>query len=558
MTLSRGDELPGGLRADSPIGQGGMAEVWRVWNARLGRWEALKVLLASAQGDIDLVERFLDDARIAAGLRHPHIIGIYSVSGALDRPSFFTMELVEGGDLAGLMRNLGQVPLPEALRLLSQAASALDFAHSQNVIHRDIKPGNILLTNEGDVRVSDFGIARAATTARGKTQAGMVIGTPDYMSPEQADGRATTAASDQYSLAVVAYELLTGVNPFRHAESDSVMTILLRHAKEPPPSPRTLNPNLPPSVEAALLRGLAKDPAERFGSCAEFIGALTASATVTPAPPAAPPKPLKAAWIIAAVATMAGITLVGYGIARSTSLPPEPTPPQSSSSGLPTPEPTPTPQPLPEVTYERYTSSRPPYLLKRPEGWDDGNFQSNGQETSETLTSPDGKIVVQVQFTSDDNARNALANMRNSQKYLQEHGSETISEPAEAGTLDGKPCFSWKYIKNKRYCENTGISLSDKPAPQLSADKYSFLSEFVGANIICSAPTEEELVRWKPVFDTMKENFKVRYDIERRPRPTPAPLPDPGSGGDWQPSGNGGTDIHTSGSGYEERLTNDR
>ncbi|HEY0074885.1 MAG TPA: protein kinase, partial [Abditibacteriaceae bacterium] len=271
----------GPYRIDTLMGKGGMAEVYKAWHTGLHRFEAMKVLPPQMTFDKSFVERFLNEARMAAGLQHPNIATIHTVSDADAGQPYFTMELVEGGDLADMLEARGRLSLDEALPILRQIGAALDFAHGCGLIHRDVKPANVLLKPEGAighvVKMVDFGIARAQEETGGQrlTKTGMIVGTPEYMSPEQGgSGARVDHRSDIYSLAVIAYEMLCGQPPFQGASQTSAIAVIMQHVRDEPLAPITLVPALPKTVNAALLRALAKNPEDRFDSCAQFINAL--------------------------------------------------------------------------------------------------------------------------------------------------------------------------------------------------------------------------------------------------------------------------------------------
>jgi len=277
----------GGYRVDSLIGQGGMAQVYKAWNTGLHRHEALKMLPPQMTFDQSFVERFLHEARTVASLRHPHIATIHTVSQPHETQPFFAMELVEGGDLADLLRQRGQLPPDEALPLLRQVAAALDYAHSHGIIHRDVKPANVLLEDDGrggwNVKVVDFGIARAQEAGDGArlTKTGMIVGTPEYMSPEQGgSGEPVDHRSDQYSLGVIAYEMLCGRPPFAVGPNGTAMTVIMSHIRDVPRAPLEQAPTLPLAVNNAILKALAKSPRDRFDSCTAFADALSGSVAV--------------------------------------------------------------------------------------------------------------------------------------------------------------------------------------------------------------------------------------------------------------------------------------
>jgi serine/threonine protein kinase len=272
----------GSYRVESLIGAGGMAEVYKAFHTGLHRYEAIKALPPQMTFDSHVVERFLREARTAAGLDHPNIAAIHAVSDDLGPVYYFAMELVEGQDLGEVVRERGRLPLGETLHILGQIASALDYAHAHGVIHRDIKPGNILLSRDPAgrwiVKVVDFGIARAQEGSGNErlTRAGVIVGTPEYMSPEQGgSGDRIDHRTDQYSLGLMAYEMLCGQAPFPGEPDTSAITVILAHIRDAPPPPIEVNPDLPAAVNYALLRALARHPEERFQNCTEFVEALS-------------------------------------------------------------------------------------------------------------------------------------------------------------------------------------------------------------------------------------------------------------------------------------------
>ena len=317
----------GPYRTDALLGKGGMAEVFKVWNGNLQRFEALKALPPALAHDRSLVERFLREARTAAGLQHPNIAAVYGVSQSNATQPFFTMELISGGDLADLIAQRGRFTLDEALPILRQIASALDYAGARGLIHRDIKPANIMMNADGnEIKVVDFGIARAHEESGGTrmTQAGMIVGTPEYMSPEQAgSGAPVDARTDQYSLGVIAYEMLCGEPPFVAQRDTSILMVMMQHVNDAPRPPLEWTPDLPRNVNAAILRALAKDPAQRFASCSEFVSALQspASALRSPYAPAtesarAPKRAFPVVPVALGLVVLAGVGLIGLGANR--------------------------------------------------------------------------------------------------------------------------------------------------------------------------------------------------------------------------------------------------
>jgi len=266
------------------LGRGGMALVYKAWQPSLRRYVALKVLLPYLGSDPEFIQRFQQEAIVAANLSHPHIVTIYEV-GQHEGHIFIAMEYVEGMSLEQLILDQGALPLERTTRILRQVAEALDYAHKRRFLHRDIKPANILLAEDDRVVITDFGIAKAlegsGATAR-LTSSGTVLGTPAYMSPEQIQGLAVDHRSDLYAFGIVAYEMLSGQVPF-----DGTTTALLyAQVNNPPPAITRFAPGLPPHVEWVISRMLAKQPSERFISASEFVEALLNGGNAAAAAPA--------------------------------------------------------------------------------------------------------------------------------------------------------------------------------------------------------------------------------------------------------------------------------
>ena len=268
------------------IGRGGMGEVWLAEDPLLHRQVAIKTLPAHNQDDHEYSRRFEREAQAAAALNHPHILPVHSY-GEQPRPdgqivTYIVMPFISGGSLAErvttyISRKM-MMPPQEAITYLSQAAEAIDYAHSRGVIHRDIKPGNMLLRSDNWLLLADFGIARMLAQEEQLTKTGVGFGTPEYMAPEQAQGKAE-AASDLYSLAVLAYLLFTDRLPF---SADSGYAITIQHMTMDPPPPRQFNPALSPAVAQALLQGLEKDPKRRHPSARAFIACLQSAQAAAP------------------------------------------------------------------------------------------------------------------------------------------------------------------------------------------------------------------------------------------------------------------------------------
>ena len=248
------------------IARGGMAQVYRAMDLQLDRPVALKVLFPELSIDRTFVERFRREAQAAANLSHPNIVPVFDW-GEDDGAYFIVMEYVDGRPLSGVLRDPQPVPPRQIASIGAGVAAALGFAHRHGVVHRDVKPGNVLITPDGDVKVTDFGIARAVNTEESLTQTGAVMGTAAYFSPEQAEGKGVDARSDIYSLGVVLYEMATGRPPFT---GDSPVAVASKHVRDQPALPRVVNPAVPPALEAVIMKAMAKDPAERYGSAEEL------------------------------------------------------------------------------------------------------------------------------------------------------------------------------------------------------------------------------------------------------------------------------------------------
>jgi hypothetical protein len=260
---------------EAPLGRGGMATVYRGTDRVLGRTVAIKVLADRFAGDDKFVTRFRREAQAAAGLNHPNIVAIFD-TGDHDDAHYIVMEYVEGETLADLLNRDGALPPERAADISASVAAALEVAHQTGLVHRDVKPGNVMLTPERALKVMDFGIARAAADDT-LTQTGTVLGTAAYLSPEQAQGLAVDARSDLYSLGCVLYEMLTGRQPFT---GDSPVSVAYKHVNEEPVPPSRVIPDVPPELDAVTMRAMAKDPGDRFPSAQAMREALAAGAGV--------------------------------------------------------------------------------------------------------------------------------------------------------------------------------------------------------------------------------------------------------------------------------------
>ncbi|WFE50941.1 serine/threonine-protein kinase [Micromonospora sp. WMMD1155] len=262
--LSPGVQLGNRYRLDERIASGGMGDVWRGTDQVLGRTVAVKSLLPALLDDPDFGERFRGEARTMATINHPGVVDVYDF-GNDQQIAFLVMEYVEGDALSSTLSRVGRLTPARTMALVAQAADALHAAHEKGIVHRDVKPGNLLVRPNGTLVLTDFGIARSDMVGQ-LTAAGSVLGTASYISPEQATGGVATPASDVYALGVVAYQCLAGRRPF---EGDNPLDIAMKHVRE---KPRPLPADIPPQVRAVVERALAKDPAARWPSAAALAG----------------------------------------------------------------------------------------------------------------------------------------------------------------------------------------------------------------------------------------------------------------------------------------------
>jgi serine/threonine-protein kinase len=311
------------------VGTGGMSSVFRAHDKLLDRKVALKVLHEQYTEDDEYVERFRREARAVARLSHPNIVTVID-RGEADGRQFIVFEYVDGENLKAVVNQSGAMSVETAVSLAHQIARALAFAHEHGLVHRDVKPQNVLMNGDGRAKVTDFGIARSLDVKHGMTQTGTVLGTSDYIAPEQAQGQQVSAQTDVYSLGVVLYELLTGEVPF---PGENFVAVAMRHINEAPPSARERRPDVPPRLDAALQRAMAKDPADRFPSmdafCAELALCLQdlqrdggdTGATVYVPPPSRPaPRPVARArrgvppWVPVAIVALVAAAAVAAAV----------------------------------------------------------------------------------------------------------------------------------------------------------------------------------------------------------------------------------------------------
>ncbi|MER5432496.1 serine/threonine-protein kinase [Streptomyces sp. NPDC002588] len=279
-----------GYRIEREIGRGGMAVVFRARDLRLDRTVALKLLAPELSRNDTFRGRFAHESRVAAAIDHPHIVPVFE-AGETDGVLYIAMRYVEGSDLRHLLDRQGPLPLPTAVRIAAQVASALDAAHEHGLVHRDVKPGNILIARGTDsdhpehVYLTDFGLTKKSLSLTGFTTVGQFVGTLDYVAPEQISGRPVDGRCDVYGFACVVYETLAGHPPFRRDED---MALLWAHQQDAPPPLTEARPDLSPQVDAVFARALAKNPDDRHDTCLAFVAALRAAGRGT-GRPARPP-----------------------------------------------------------------------------------------------------------------------------------------------------------------------------------------------------------------------------------------------------------------------------
>src|SRR5215470_2227618 len=311
-----GSVFDGRYRIERKLGSGGMADVYLAEDEELGRRVAIKILNDKYAPDEQFVERFRREAKNAAGLSHPNIVSIYD-RGEAEGTYYIAMEYLDGRTLKELINARGPTPPKIAVDYTRQILAAVGFAHRHGIVHRDIKPHNVLVDRDGRLKVTDFGIARSGTSQM--TEVGSIIGTAQYLSPEQARGSSVGPSSDIYSVGVVLYEMLTGEVPFT---GDTPLEIAMKHLSEVPTPPSELRPEVPHDLDSVVLRALAKDPHERYRSAEEMdadLQRVLEGMPVDPATETAATAVLSGAGVMAAAPTSV--------MSRPTALPPQTGPP---------------------------------------------------------------------------------------------------------------------------------------------------------------------------------------------------------------------------------------
>ena len=319
-----GETIAGRYELEELVGHGGMSSVYKARDSLLERNVAVKILHEQYNADEEFVERFKREARSAAQLQHPNIVTVID-RGEDDGRQYIVFEHIAGENLKEFLVRNGQLDVREALEIALEMARALSFAHDRGLVHRDVKPQNVLLNGDGRAKVTDFGIARSIEVDTSVTRPGTVLGTSNYIAPEQASGEPVDAQTDIYSLGVVLYELLAGDVPFK---GESFVAVAMKHMHEPPPSILEARSDVSPRVAAAIDRALAKDPAQRFPTMAAFATELErcrveldrgedseATMIVPPKPPPARPRRRRSRWpIVVAVIALLAIGAIVAGL----------------------------------------------------------------------------------------------------------------------------------------------------------------------------------------------------------------------------------------------------
>jgi len=298
ISLTPGQQLAG-YRIDAVAGRGGMGVVYRATQLALDRTVALKLIAPDVAEDSGFRERFQRESRIAASIEHPNVIPVHE-AGEADGLLFISMRYVDGTDLRELLARGGPLDPIRAAGIITQVANALDAAHARGLVHRDIKPANVLIASRGGVEhvyLTDFGLSKQSSSQSGLTKTGQWVGTLDYVSPEQIEGRQVDPRTDIYALGCVLFQTLTGAVPF---ERDSEVSKMWAHVSEPPPAPSQRRPGVPPALDPVVARAMAKDPEHRFVSAGELAGATRAAVTgaragAAQSPPSAAAGPDRAA-----------------------------------------------------------------------------------------------------------------------------------------------------------------------------------------------------------------------------------------------------------------------
>ncbi|HUR87380.1 MAG TPA: Stk1 family PASTA domain-containing Ser/Thr kinase [Solirubrobacteraceae bacterium] len=473
--------IDGRYQVIAHLGTGGMAEVYCAQDLQLGRKVALKVLHDRFAADEEFVERFRREASAAAGLQHQHVVSVYD-RGVWEGTSYIAMEYVAGRTLKELVNENGTLDPQRAVDLTIQILRAARFAHRRGVIHRDFKPQNVIVDEDDRAKVTDFGIARAG--ASDMTQTGSIMGTAQYLSPEQAQGHAVGGRSDLYSIGIILYELLTGGVPF---EADAAVTIALKQVSEQPVPPSELNPEVTPELEAVVMRALEKDPNDRFADADEFIAALEAAGSRIPSAAA-----IAAAEAAAAAATAAPAAAV---VAPP---PPPPPPPSMPATGI-----FPAGEPYREVERERVAVAPPPPRRRRPRWpWLVGALLLlvlGGVATAALISAPTTVPVPNVVGSSISVATQRLQNDGFEVAYVRDNSDKPRNtvigqDPTGGSTADEGATVSLTISDGRALAAVPDVAGSGKRAARKTLIEAGFLVDEV--------PTASDLVRKDRVIGT--------------------------------------------------------
>ncbi len=329
-----------------PLGEGGMAAVYKAFQASVERYVALKILPRHFASDPEFVARFSQEARVIANLQHPHILPVHDF-GEADGYTYLVMRFVEGGTLSDWLRTQTPLSLAKIRKIISQVGGALDYAHAQGVIHRDIKPSNILVDKWDNCLLTDFGLAKIVAGTANLTQTGGILGTPAYMSPEQGLGKKIDHRSDIYSLGVVLYQMAVGHLPY---QAETPMAVVVKHIHDPLPPPRQKDPNLPESVERVILRALNKNPEDRYPTVGDMVKALESATEVSASTiPSSPPALEEAVEVTTSISDPTVVEEVKTA----------PAPVIPATKGKSLAETTVTPPPVPALSKEKGKSKLP-------------------------------------------------------------------------------------------------------------------------------------------------------------------------------------------------------
>lgn len=453
--------LGGRFRVDGLIAEGGMSRIYRGTDTVLGRTVAVKVLSESLARDPQFVARFQREARAVASLNHPNIVAIFD-TGSQDDLHYLVMEFVQGDTLDAVIRRQGPMPQERVAGIGARVCDALDAAHGKGIIHRDVKPANIMVEAGGAVKVMDFGIAKTAA-GEGHTQVGAVLGTVRYLSPEQAGGGAVDGRTDIYSLGCVMYEMLTGRPPL---SGDNLMEIAHKLATEEPPAPSALNPAVSPKMDRVVMRALAKDPADRYPDIRSMGAALAqtlpAAVAVVAAGRAAPgggpptlvqrpgdrtrvmpvpdqPAPRRFGLLALALVLIAGgaYALVAQTLGGRNPVPAPPPAPQFSLSPAPplpetpSPSPSPSPEPSPEAEDPPLNQAIRSGALRIKSLIESGFAAGDlSERAARNIFDEVEKVVSEVEDQDLEDALDAVGDARDEvEKYL---GREEISQTLAA------------------------------------------------------------------------------------------------------------------------------